>query len=71
MSTWGEVVPLERHFNAIGGVEIWLGKLLASMRETMNGLVYQVDQILRYSTTFDIIYAYPTMIGQVPIIRIS
>lgn len=63
-SVFAEEVPLDAKVNCFGGVENWLGLLLNSMKMTISNLIGMTQGFLE-TKTFDIIYAYPTMIGQV------
>lgn len=63
-SVFAEEVPLDAKVNCFGGVENWLGLLLNSMKMTISNLIGMTQGFLE-TRNFDIIYAYPTMIGQV------
>lgn len=59
----GEKVALTQPCQAVGGVEVWLGKLLESVQTTVNDIIE--DAVMKLATTplMEILEKYPAQIG--------
>jgi dynein heavy chain, axonemal len=66
----GESVPLEKPVVCNGGVENWLGRLLASMQESIKGVLALMAQQLA-DPEFDFLVEFPTFCGQAGLVGVQ
>lgn len=64
LSNNGEKVPLKDRVSCTGPVELWLGKLLNSVRDTVKDILLNIARSLT-DPTFDFITGFPTFCAQV------
>ena len=65
-----EMVMLEKPVKCIGGVEIWMGKLLKMMQESIKGIMAQIANSL-WDSDFDFVRDFPTFCGQAALLGVQ
>ncbi|KAI9021920.1 dynein heavy chain and region D6 of dynein motor-domain-containing protein [Hyaloraphidium curvatum] len=59
----GEKVPLSQPCQAVGNVELWLGKLLEAVQTTVNHIIGEAVMKLSMVPLLEILAAYPAQVG--------
>uniref|UniRef100_A0AAG5D7L6 AAA+ ATPase domain-containing protein n=1 Tax=Anopheles atroparvus TaxID=41427 RepID=A0AAG5D7L6_ANOAO len=66
----GERVPLATPVHCVGGVEVWLGRLLGEMQDTMRSILAEMAQCLR-NPEFNFIVGFQSFCGQAGLLGVQ